>query len=131
MATGPESITVSWDPPPTEAQNGIIISYTLSCQPESMAGNFPAMYSTAGNYSLDGFTPATTYNCSVFASTAGGTGPAALQTVTLLDDGIIIITLCTVLQSQEDLALIYSHNQSLPLNVTTCSSWTSGGIEAY
>lgn len=88
VTTGSESISVSWGPPPPEAQNGIITSYNLSCQPEEdVFDSLQATYSTVGNYSLLGFRPATTYNCSVFASTAGGSGPEALQTVTLLDDG--------------------------------------------
>ena len=88
MATGPESISVSWRPPPPESQNGIIIAYTLTCQPEEFVDALPATFLAAGNYSLSGFSPATTYNCSVHATTRGGSGPPALHIVTLFDDGI-------------------------------------------
>lgn len=88
VATGPDSINVSWDPPPQQAQNGNITAYSLTCQPEDPAqAMLPITYPAPGSYNLRGFSPATTYNCSVFASTAGGSGPSALQTVTLLDDG--------------------------------------------
>lgn len=87
-ATGPDSISVSWNPPPQQAWNGNITAYSLICQPEELVeATFPVSYPAPGSYSLRGFSPATTYNCSVFASTAGGSGPSALQTVTLLDDG--------------------------------------------
>lgn len=88
VATGSNSIEVSWGSPPLEAQNGIIISYSLTCQPEELVStSLPVAYSAAGNYSLSGFRPATTYNCTVVAATASGSGPPALQAITLLDDG--------------------------------------------
>ncbi len=87
MATGPESVSASWGPPPLETQNGIITAYNLTCQPEGLVADLLAVYPAAGNYSLSGFSPATTYNCTVFAVTAGGSGPPATQAVTLFDDG--------------------------------------------
>lgn len=88
IATGPVNVSVSWSPPPQEAQNGVITAYILTCQPEERVESLPATYTTAGNYRLNGFSPATTYNCSVLATTASGSGPAAVQAVTLLDDGM-------------------------------------------
>ena len=67
VAVGPDSVGVSWDPPPLEAQNGNIIAYTLTCQPEELLEVLPTTYLTAGNYSLSGFSPATTYNCTLYA----------------------------------------------------------------
>ena len=92
VATGPVSISASWSPPPQEAQNGIITAYLFTCQPEELVSAIPATFPAAGSYSLSGFSPATTYNCSVLATTAGGSGPPALQTVTLLDDGVYMFT---------------------------------------
>ena len=91
VALGPESVRVSWGPPPQEAQNGIIIAYTLTCQPEEMM-TLPMTYPAAGNYILNGFRPATSYNCTVLATTSGGSGPPALQTVTLPSGGMYIST---------------------------------------
>lgn len=87
IATSAENISISWDPPPREAQNGVIIAYTFICQPQELATAQPVTYSAPGDYSLSGFRPATSYNCSIFAATAGGNGPTAFQIVTLLDDG--------------------------------------------
>lgn len=56
--------------------------------PADIAGsNLTMSYSTFGTYTLNGFSPATTYNCSIFARTSGGTGPSLYQSVTLLDGG--------------------------------------------
>ena len=91
MATGADRIMVSWDPPPLETQNGVITTYSLTCQPEELLlANHSVSYSAPGAYLLTGFSPAQTYSCSVYASTASGHGPPAVQTVTLLDDGEII-----------------------------------------
>lgn len=89
MATSPESVTVSWDPPPPDAHNGVITSYNLFCQysGEDVASLPPMKFPVEGEYDLDGFIPAATYNCTVLAITAGGSGPPATQIVTLLDDG--------------------------------------------
>ena len=89
MATSSESVIVSWGPPPPAAQNGIITLYILTCQSEernedlTMTMKFPE----EGEYSLSGFRPATTYSCTVLAITGGGSGPPAMQTITLPDDG--------------------------------------------
>lgn len=88
VATGAESVSVSWDPPPQDSQNGVIIAYTLTCQPD--VPSLPATFPAARNYSISSFTPSTTYNCSVTATTSAGSGPLAFQTVTLLDDGKFI-----------------------------------------
>ena len=44
-------------------------------------------YTAAGTFTLGGFTPATSYNCSISASNSQGRGPAAYVVVTTLDDG--------------------------------------------
>ena len=36
---------------------------------------------------MGGFTPATSYNCSIFASNSQGSGPATYMMVTTADDG--------------------------------------------
>ena len=90
-ATTPTSIMFHWSPPPEDDQNGIITSYVLTCQSE--AETVPVMvsmrYPTAGSYSISGFSSTITYNCSVYAITAGGSGPSATQTITMPNDGII------------------------------------------
>lgn len=83
----PYSLSFSWNPPPAETQNGVITSYTLTCHPNESILNFPVTYTGAGSYTITGFSAGTVYNCSVYASTAGGSGPPALQIITTPDDG--------------------------------------------
>jgi len=87
MATSSNSIRATWNPPPLNEQNGIITSYSLTCLLYDQDTNITQLYSTHGTFSVSGFIPAATYNCSVFARTSGGRGPSVYQTVTLLDDG--------------------------------------------
>ena len=44
-------------------------------------------YTVAGTFTLGGFTPFTSYNCSISASNSQGSGPAIYTLVTTLDDG--------------------------------------------
>ena len=85
--TSPYILRFSWEPPPVEAQNGVITAYTLTCQPDESGVNLPATYTGTGPYTISGFSAGTVYNCSVYASTAGGNGPPALQTIITPDDG--------------------------------------------
>ena len=83
----PYSLSFSWNPPPAETQNGVITSYTLTCQPDESVLNLPATYTGTGPYTITDFSAGSVYNCSVYASTAGGSGPPALQSITTPDDG--------------------------------------------
>ena len=92
FATNPTSIQFDWSPPPETDQNGIITSYVLTCQSEAetMPAMFQMSYSTAGSYNISGFSSTITYNCSVYAITAAGSGPAASQIITMPDDGKLV-----------------------------------------
>ena len=96
-STSPYTLRFSWNPPPEETQNGVITTYTLTCEPEETLPNLPATYTTAGTYIIGGFNAATVYNCSVFAATAGGNGPPALQMITTPDDGTHLVSLFPLL----------------------------------
>ena len=50
------------------------------------------VYPDTGMYTLEGFRPATEYNCSVFASNRAGDGPPASTTVTTLDDSELAVS---------------------------------------
>ncbi len=87
---GPRTLTFSWDHPPGLEAN--TCTYQLSCDPQPVG--FPKTYNSndfneSGVEATEsGFTPSTSYNCSVLVSSGGGDGPAAsLATVTTLDDG--------------------------------------------
>ena len=80
-------MTFSWTPPAPTLRNGLITSYSLSCVPEAGGGNIISMqYTAAGTFTLGGFTPATSYNCSISASNSLGSGPAVYVVVATLDD---------------------------------------------
>lgn len=81
IAAGARNITLSWDSPELHLRNGIIVHYTLICEPRP-----PEMIQEAGTVTLSGFTPITSYNCSVSASNSAGEGPPAYDDVTTDDD---------------------------------------------
>ena len=71
------NMTFSWSPPAPTERNGAITGYSLSCVPEGGGGNSITMqYTAAGTFTLRGFTPFTSYNCSIFARNSEGSGPA-------------------------------------------------------
>ena len=86
-------MTFSWSPPVPTLRNGVITGYFLSCVPEDGGENTITMqYTAAGTFTLGGFTPATSYNCSIAASNILGSGAAVYVVVTTLDDGKCQIT---------------------------------------
>ena len=82
-ASGPRSLTFSWEPP--LLPNGVIIGYQLSCSPQRPG--FPETFnqSTRVDVTREGFAPDTVYTCSVFASTRAGYGPSVNHTVRTLE----------------------------------------------
>ena len=72
---GARNMTFSWSPPAPTERNGMIIGYSLSCVPE--AGGGSSISSTAGTITLGELLPATSYNCSIYASTSQGSGPVS------------------------------------------------------
>ena len=83
-------MTFFWSPPARTLRNGVITGYSLSCVPETGGGNTIFMqYTAAGTFTLGGFTPATSYNCSVSASNSQGSGPPMCRVVVTMDDGEI------------------------------------------
>ena len=81
----PTMLHFSWDPPPENKQNGNITNYRLSCNPDPFGG-VPKVFHQSSNVDviLDGFKPATRYQCRVSAGTPAGYGP---------DDTMPIMTL--------------------------------------
>ena len=90
---GPRTLTFSWEPPAEDKRNGIITHYLLLCDPQSVA-SLPRAFNESdfnqmeGVYpvTLSGFTPFTTYNCSVIASNSAGDGPPVTTTATTEED---------------------------------------------
>ncbi len=90
-ANGPRDLTFSWGPPVGGRRVGDITGYLLSCEPQPEG--FPKTYDrwqfTDGGGVVateTGFTPSSTYNCSVLASNVAGNGPAVSDTAITPDD---------------------------------------------
>ena len=80
------NMTFSWSPPVPTLRNGVITGYSLSCVPETGGGNSITMqYTAAGTFTLGGFTPATSYNCSISARNSQGSGLATYLINTTLE----------------------------------------------
>jgi len=79
-------MTFTWAPPNAAQRNGVITGYSLSCTPLTAGGDITMQYTQDGTFTLGGFTPFTTYNCSIFASNSQGDGPVASMTITTEED---------------------------------------------
>ena len=101
------NMTFSWSPPASTMQHGVITGYFLSCVPTSGGNSISMQYTAAGTFTLEGFAPGTSYNCSIFASNSQGSGPATHMIVTTPDDGedcgvrlvcqILLVPICVYL----------------------------------
>ena len=99
-------MTFSWSPAPTQ-HNGVITGYFLSCVPASRGNSISMWYTTTGTFTLGGFAPATSYNCSIFGSNSQGSGPATYIIISTPDDGehhgarlvcqILLVSICVYL----------------------------------
>ena len=76
-------LTFSWDPPSPDSRNGLITDYTIQCSDYHETLIPP----DSSPYTASGFTPNTSYNCSIFASNADGNGPATYRLVNTLEAG--------------------------------------------
>ena len=80
------NMTFSWSPPAPTLHNGVITNYSVFCVPETGGRNRVSMQNTAaGTFTLGGFTPATSYNCSISASNSRGSGPVSTMISTTLE----------------------------------------------
>ena len=74
MATNSTSATVSWNPPPADDINGIIIRYIINVTVVGSGVTFQ-LTSTTTSLSVYTLTPYTTFICIIAAVTSAGTGP--------------------------------------------------------
>ena len=95
---GQRQVNFSWSPPPVTQRNGVITSYTLSCSPSPFS--LPQSPSQSGTLTVAGFSPDTSYTCSLVASNSQGSGPAANTSFTTLAvcKTVMCITLYTIVQ---------------------------------
>ena len=79
-------MTFSWSPPAPTLRNGVITVYSLFCVLMSGGGTIISVqYTAAGTFTLGGFTPATSYNCSIGASNSQGSGPVSSMISTTVE----------------------------------------------
>ena len=101
VTPGVRNLTFSWSPPAPTLRNGVITGYSLSCVPEIGGGTTISMqYTAAGTFTLGGFTPFTSYNCSISASNSQGSGPLSSMISPTLEarkqQSPVIKTKCTI-----------------------------------
>ena len=81
---GQRQVVFSWSPPPVTQQNRLITSYTLSCSPSP--SSLPQSPSQTRPLTVAGFSPDTSYSCSVVANSGLASGPPAHTNFTTLRD---------------------------------------------
>ena len=87
VTPGERNMTFFWSPPAPTLRNGVITGYSLSCVPNiGWRNSITMQYTAAGTFTLRGFTPVTSYNCSISARNIWGNGPVAYRMVSTLDD---------------------------------------------
>ena len=80
-------ISVQWDPPQLQEQNGDITGYRVSIIP-IISGEILDYETSEHSLVVEGLLPHTTYECIVAAMTIVGTGPfSGIVTVTTLEEG--------------------------------------------
>ena len=84
----------SWTPPNAAQRNGVISGYSLVCASQTGVGSITMQYTQAGTFILEGFSPASTYICSIFASNSQGNGPVAAMITSTLEDCKFPFSVC-------------------------------------
>ena len=77
-------VVFSWSPPPVTPRSRPIISYTLSCSPSP--SSLPLSPSQSGPLTVAGFSPDTSYSCSVVVNNDLESGSPAYTNFTTLED---------------------------------------------
>ena len=84
-------ITLFWDPPPADAQNGIITQYRINIT-EVQTGRSFTLFSSTTSVNVTSLHPYYTYNCAIAAVTTIGAGPyTSVITVVTLQDGMVTL----------------------------------------
>ena len=87
-------ITLFWDPPPADEQNGIITQYRINIT-EVETGRTFSLFSATTSVNVTSLHPYYTYNCAIAAVTSIGAGPytSVITVVTLQDGKVTFISL--------------------------------------
>ena len=84
------SIVLSWSPPPTSQQNGIIREYTVNIT-EVETASLTVLSSTTTSLLVPSLHPYYTYECAVSAYTVDNGPYSEVLTVTTSEDGTFLI----------------------------------------
>ena len=85
--TSPYSALLTWNPPPDDQRNGIIINYVINVTVLETEENF-ILYSNTTSLFVDGLRPFRTFECIIAALTNVGIGPySAIFTLSTPQDG--------------------------------------------
>ena len=90
------SFVLSWSPPPTSQQNGIIRQYTINVT-EVQTGTSIILNSTSTSVSVLSLHPYYTYECVVSAYTVGSGPYSEVITITTSEDGMLIFNFICLL----------------------------------
>ena len=111
MGTTPTSRTavLTWDPPPDEEQNGVVINYVINVTEAKSGVNFQ-LSSTNTSLFVNTLQPFTTYNFLIAAATSVGVGPfSRLFTLQTPEDGRpSLFTMFLRLVATESNLIVYS-----------------------
>ena len=77
----PYSVTLQWDPPTPDKQNGVIVSYVINVMTGDQVQRM-VVQSNDSQQTISNLTPYTTYTFSISASTRIGQGPSISYVVT-------------------------------------------------
>ena len=84
-------VTLSWDPPLRQLQNGEITGYSLLCQEEGSPDPVPNTNGTLSSlnttYTIPVITPFRSYNCGISAINREGSGPISFCLFDSAQDG--------------------------------------------
>ena len=83
----PRTIHMSWDPPPFNQRNGIILRYSINITTLTDQCEVYSSLSTSNSYTVNSLRPYTSYSCSVAAETSVGRGTYITQNTRLPEDG--------------------------------------------
>lgn len=75
-------LSVSWDPPADDMQNGVITTYTLNCT-NSNGQTLDIILNSPQTIYLGVYTPLLVYSCTAYASTVIGAGPLISDSITV------------------------------------------------
>lgn len=118
----PDSIELSWSPPPPQNQNGEITGYNITVTATNTGVTF-TVFSVANSTVVGSLTPFTTYIYSVAAVTNAGTGPfSSPNTVTTGETGTLEGPKSIVCHSTANLSLL------LKVGHICCSTFYNLGV---